>query len=69
MSKLFFDHLIKLDEVEVEIKKVTKTQEEREELWQIVDEIQSWPFATAVFIKSDTPGSVVGHVDIITQML
>jgi hypothetical protein len=39
MSKLFFDHLIKLDEVEAEIKKVTKTQEEKEELWQIVDEI------------------------------
>jgi transcriptional regulator of NAD metabolism len=39
MSKLFFDHLINLDDVEIEIKKVTKTQEEREELWQIVDEI------------------------------
>jgi hypothetical protein len=39
MSKLFFDHLIKLDEVEEEIKKVAKTQEEKEELWQIVDEI------------------------------
>jgi hypothetical protein len=39
MSKLFFDDLIKLDEVEAEIKKVTRTNEEKEELWQIVDEI------------------------------
>jgi hypothetical protein len=39
MSKLFFDDLINLDDVEKEIKKVTQTHEEREELWQIIDEI------------------------------
>lgn len=39
MSKLFFDHLTELKEVEKQIKKVAKTQEEREELWNIVDEI------------------------------
>lgn len=39
MSKLFFDKLIVLDRVEVEIKKVAKTTEEKEELWRIVDEI------------------------------
>lgn len=39
MSKLFFDHLIELKEVDKQIKKVAKTQEEREELWALVDEI------------------------------
>ena len=39
MSKLFFDHLIVLDEVEVEIKRSAKTKEEQEELWGLVDEI------------------------------
>jgi hypothetical protein len=39
MSKLFYDHLTKLKKVEKEIKKVSVTEEERHELWGIVDEI------------------------------
>jgi len=39
MSKLFFDHLISLDEVAAEIKKSAKTTEEREEMWSLIDEI------------------------------
>ncbi len=39
MSKLFFDHLLALEEIDKEIKKVAKSQEEREELWALVDEI------------------------------
>lgn len=39
MSKLFFDHLLKSEKLEKEINKVAKTQEEKEELWLIVDEI------------------------------
>ena len=39
MSKIFYDHLIVLDEVEDEIKSTAETEEERHELWHIVDEI------------------------------
>lgn len=39
MSKVFYDHLIVLEEVEDEIKSSTETHEEREELYQIIDEI------------------------------
>jgi biopolymer transport protein ExbB/TolQ len=39
MSKLFFDHLLKLEKIEKEINKVAKTREEKEELWALVDEI------------------------------
>lgn len=39
MSKIFYDHLIILTEVETEIKSMAETEEERHELWQIVDEI------------------------------
>lgn len=39
MSKIFFDHLIKFEIVEAEIKKASKTPEEKEELWKIVDDI------------------------------
>ena len=39
MSKLFFDSLLDLKEVDKEIKKIAKTSEEREELWGLIDEI------------------------------
>lgn len=38
MSKLFFDYLVDLKDIDKEIKKVAKTSEEREELWLLVDE-------------------------------
>src|SRR3989344_1767843 len=38
MSKLYYDHLTVLDEVEAVIKRAAKTQEEKEELWKVVDE-------------------------------
>lgn len=39
MSKLFYDHLIILEELEHHIKSATQSVEEKEELWNIVDEI------------------------------
>ena len=39
MSKIFFDHLIILDDVESEIKNFTDSDDSRHELWQIIDEI------------------------------
>lgn len=39
MSKVFYDHLIVLEEVDKHIKDSVETSEQREELWQIVDEI------------------------------
>jgi hypothetical protein len=39
MSKLFYDHLITLDEVEIVIKRNASSKEEKEELWGLVDEI------------------------------
>lgn len=39
MSKIFFDNLITLEEVEIEINNISETQEEKEELWDLVDDI------------------------------
>ncbi|MFI5241065.1 MAG: hypothetical protein ACHQUA_01390 [Microgenomates group bacterium] len=39
MSKLFFDHLIVLEDVDKKIKESTDSSEEREEMWGLVDEI------------------------------
>lgn len=39
MSRLFYDHLVCFDDLEIEIKGIAETPEEREELWRVVDEI------------------------------
>lgn len=39
MSKLFFDHLVELKNIDKEVKKIAKTPEEREEIWALIDEI------------------------------
>jgi hypothetical protein len=39
MSKIFFDHLVVFEKIDLEIKNAAKVPEEKEELWQIVDEI------------------------------
>ena len=39
MSKIFYDHLITLSDLEKEMREVVETSEEREELWKLVDEI------------------------------
>ena len=39
MSRVFYDHLLELDELEEYINNVAETKEEKIELWHIVDEI------------------------------
>jgi hypothetical protein len=39
MSKIFYDHLIVFQEIDLEIKRNIQRSEDREELWKIVDEI------------------------------
>lgn len=39
MSKIFYDHLIVFEDIDKEIKKAATSPEEKEELWQLVDEI------------------------------
>lgn len=39
MSKLFYDDYIELEEIEVQIKNISTSPEEREELWNLIDEL------------------------------
>lgn len=39
MSKLFFDHLIIMEEIHMHIDNVAESNAEKEELWQLFDEI------------------------------
>lgn len=38
MSKVFYDRFVALEHIEKEVNKIAHTKEEREELWQIIDE-------------------------------
>lgn len=51
MSKLFYDHLISLEEVEIEIKKSASSKEEKEELWGIVDDMVKYKVLDKVFAE------------------
>lgn len=39
MSKIFYDHLIEFSYLEVHINSVTESNEEKSELWEIVDKL------------------------------
>ena len=39
MSRIFYDNLVSLNEVERAIKEITDIKEETEELWGLVDDI------------------------------
>src|SRR3989344_1589724 len=39
MTKIFYDHLVFLEEIEVEIKNISRSPDEKEELWKLVDDI------------------------------
>ena len=39
MSTIFYDHLLSLEELEKLIAQISQIPEEKEELWQIIDEI------------------------------
>lgn len=39
MSRIFWDHLIDTKELEAEINRISRNSEEKQELWQLVDEI------------------------------
>lgn len=52
MSSLFFDSLVDLSDIDKEIKSLAETEEERHELWHIVDEI----------VHHRVLGCVLGHL-------
>ncbi|MFC1710302.1 hypothetical protein ACFL0F_01405 [Patescibacteria group bacterium] len=51
MSKLFYDKHVKLEKLDGEIKKIVKTEEERLEFWQIIDEIIHHKILGCIFEK------------------
>ncbi len=53
MSKIFFDYLLELDEIELFIKGQNFDYNEREEIWHLVDDILHHDIATEILDKLD----------------
>jgi len=51
MSKIFYDEIINLKKVEKEIKKAVSTPEERDEIYQLIDEILHHRLLTVILEK------------------
>jgi hypothetical protein len=51
MSKIFYDHLVVFEKVDVVIKESTNTTEEKEELWKVVDELVHNHVLTSILEK------------------
>lgn len=53
MSKIFFDHLISIEEVGVYIDGVSTSHEEKEELWNLVDEFVNHKIISSILSELD----------------
>lgn len=51
MSKLFFDHLVVFNKVDIVIKKSVNSSDEKEELWRVVDELVQSHVLTSILEK------------------
>lgn len=53
MSKIFFDYLIEIDEVKLHIDKVATSHEEKEDLWNLVDEFVTHRIISSILSELD----------------
>ncbi len=53
MSKIFYDHLIEIEIVKLHIDKVTTTHEEKEDLWNLVDEFVNHKIISSILSELD----------------
>ncbi len=53
MSRIFFDHLVEVEEVKVYIDKITETHEEKEDLWNLVDEFINHQIISTILSELD----------------
>lgn len=53
MGSIFFDNLIEIERVKIYIDKVTETHEEKEDLWDLVDEYINRKIVSAILSELD----------------
>ena len=53
MSKIFFDHLIEIEEIQLYIDKTATSHEEKEDLWNLVDEFVNHKVISSILSKLD----------------
>ena len=53
MGRIFFDNLIEIEQVEIYIDRVVETHEEKEDLWELVDEYINRKIVSSILSQLD----------------
>lgn len=53
MSKIFFDHYVEIEDIKIFIDEVAQTHEEKEDLWNLVDEYINHKIISSILTKLD----------------
>lgn len=53
MSKIFFDHYVEIEDIKVFIDEMAQTHEEKEDLWNLVDEYINHKIISSILTKLD----------------
>ncbi len=53
MGRIFFDNLIEIEQVEIYIDRVAETHEEKEDLWELVDEYINRKIVSSILSQLD----------------
>lgn len=64
MSKIFYDHLVSMEKVDKQIKKLVEDSDERIEFWKIIDEIIHHKVLGCIFDKLPSKD----HEELITRI-
>lgn len=53
MSKIFFDHYLEIEDIKIFIDEMAQTHEEKEDLWNLVDEYINHKIISSILTKLD----------------
>ena len=53
MSRIFFDHLIEIEEIKIYINGIAESHEEREDLWALIDEFINHKIVASILSELD----------------
>ncbi|KKQ50506.1 MAG: hypothetical protein US95_C0032G0004 [Candidatus Woesebacteria bacterium GW2011_GWB1_38_5] len=65
MSKIFFDHLIEIEEIKIYIDGIVEDHDEKEDLWNLIDEFINYNMISSILTALDEES----HSEFVTMFL
>lgn len=65
MSKIFFDHLIEVEEIKIYIDGIVEDHDEKEDLWNLIDEFINYNMISSILTALDEES----HDEFVTMFL